>query len=262
MQFPILSEQIHELSTRDYRRIGFRGNPAYSGLHRGDDVKVRIPREALESTVKSMIDKYADGGNPKHIYLFSRESGAGKSHTNQIMVEYCGQKELPFILWDDDENIDNNIQAIRYLIHLANTDKVVLFRECDAPEKFYAKLLSIENAYIIGHGHEPEKELRGTSDSFKVFDLEEDYPLSHEDIYQLLREYIRKITIRPILTIPDKALENISKLTTTPGNALNMLGALLAVSAYRAKNDKEPQITDEDIRYCCNWRVAEALSHY
>jgi hypothetical protein len=262
MQFPILSAQIHELSIRDYRRIGFRSNPAYSGLHRGDDVKVRIPREALESTVKSMIDEYADGGNPKHIYLFSREGGAGKSHTNRIMVEYCNQKNLPFILWDNDEDIDNSIKAARYLIHVADVNNVVLFHECDAPENLYAELLSIENAYIIGHGHEPEKELRGTGDSFKVFDLEEDYPLSHEDIHQLLREYIRKITIRHILTIPDKALENISELTTTPGNALNMLGALLAISAYKAKNGEEPQITDNDIRNCCNWRVVEALSHY
>ncbi|HIE27156.1 TPA: hypothetical protein EYP66_07710 [Candidatus Poribacteria bacterium] len=262
MRFSILSEKLQKLSTRDYRRIGFRGNPAYSGLRKGDDVEVRIPREPLESTIKSMIDEYANGGKPKHIYLFSREGGAGKSHANRIMVEYCGRKNLPFILWDDDEDIDNSVQAVRYLIHVADVNKVVLFRECDAPENFYTKLLSIEDAYIIGHGHEPERELRGTGDSFKVFDLEEDYPLSEEDIHRLLREYLRKLTIRPILTIPDEVLERISKFTTTPGNALNMLGALLAVAAYKANNGKEPRITDDDIQNCCNLRVAEALSYY
>ena len=262
MRFPILSEQLRELSTRDYRRIGFRGNPAYSELRRGADVEVRIQREPLESIVKSMIDEYANGGNPKHIYMFGRESGAGKSHTQQVMVEYCNQKNLLFILWDNDEDIDNSVQAIRYLIHLADANKVVLFRECDAPENFYARLLSIENAYIIGHGHNPEEELRGTGDSFKVFDLEEDYPLSNEDIHQLLRKSIRKLTIRPILTIPDEVLEKISRLTATPGNALNMLGALLAVAAYKAKSGNKPQITDDDIQNCCNWRVVEALSYY
>jgi len=271
MRFLILSEQLRELSTRDYRRLGLRGNPAYSGLHRGDDVEVRIPREPLESIVKSMIDEYANDENPKsvhevtvrrHIYLFSREGGAGKSHTNRLMVEYCGQKNLPFILWDSDEDIDNSVKAVKYLIHVADVNKVVLFHECDAPENLYARLLSIENAYIIGHGHNPEEELRGTGDSFKVFDIEEDYPLSHENIHQLLREYIRKLTIRSILMIPDEVFERISKLTTIPGEALNMLGALLAVVAYKGKKGKKPQITDDDILSCCNRRVVEALSYY
>ena len=262
MRFPILSQKFRELSSRDYRTVGFKGNPAYSELHRGDDVEVRIPREPLESILKGMIDEYANGGNPKRIYLFSREGGAGKSHTNRIMVEYCGRENMPFILWDDDEDIDSSIRAIRYLIHVADTTRVVIFRECDAPEKFYAKLLSVENAYIIGHGHNPEEELRGTNDNFRVFDLEEDYPISHADIHHLLQEYIRKLTIKPILTIPAEVLERISKSTTTPGNALNMLGALLAVAAYKAKVGKELQITDEDIRHCCHWRVAEALSYY
>jgi len=280
MRFLILSEQLRELSTRDYRRLGLRGNPAYSGLHRGDDVEVRIPREPLESIVKSMIDEYANDESPKsvheaegceersnltvrrHIYLFSREGGAGKSHTNRLMVEYCGQKNLPFILWDSDEYIDNSVKAVRYLIHLADVNKVVLFHECDAPENFYAKLLSIEKAYIIGHGHNPEEELRGTGDSFKVFDIEEDYPLSHENIHQLLREYMKKLTIRPIFTIPDEVFERISNLTTIPGDALNMFGALLAVVAYKNKKGKKPQITDDDILSCCNRRVVEALSYY
>ena len=265
MRFSILSEQLRELSTRDYRILGLRGNPAYSGLHKGDDVEVRIPREPLESIVKSMIDEYANDGNPKHIYLFSREGGAGKSHTNRLMVEYCGQKKkknLPFILWDNDEDIDNSVKAVRYLIHVADVNRVVLFHECDAPENLYAKLLSIENAYIIGHGHNPEEELRGTGDSFKIFDIEEDYPLSHENIHQLLREYIRKLTIRPIFTIPDEVFDRISRLTTIPGDALNMLGALLAVVAYKSKKGKEPQITDDDILSCCNRRMVEALSYY
>ena len=262
MRFSILSEKLRELSTRDYRRLGLRGNPAYSGLHRGDDVEVRIPREPLESIVKSMIDEYANDEDSRHIYLFSREGGAGKSHTNRLMVEYCGQKNIPFILWDSDEDIDNSVKAVRYLIHVADVNKVVLFHECDAPENLYAKLLSIENAYIIGHGHNPEEELRGTSDSFKVFDIEEDYPLSHENIHQLLREYIRKLTIRPILRIPDEVFERISKLTTIPGDALNMLGALLAVVAYKYKKGKKTQITDDDILSCCNRRVVEALSYY
>jgi len=64
------------------------------------------------------------------------------------------------------------------------------------------------------------------------------------------------------LKIPDEALKRISGLTTTPGNALNMLGALLAVAAYKAKSGKKPQITDDDIQHCCNWRVVEALSYY
>ena len=275
MQFPLLLDQIRELRTRDYRKIGLRGNPAYCELHRGDDVEVHIPREPLESTIRSMIDEYANGGNPKHVYLCSENGGAGKSHTNRIMEEYCREIEIPFIIWDDEDE-DLDIQSIHYLIHLAEVDRVVFLRECDAPENFYAELLSVENLYIIGHGHEPENELRGTEDSFKVFDLENDYPFSGEDIQKLLREYIKELTnlstqvgvsrreraTDPILTVPDEAFEEISKHTTNPGDALNMLGAMLAVAVYRAKNGKEAEITDDDIQNCCNQLVIDTLSHY
>jgi len=261
MQFPMLLDKIRELRTRDYRKIGLRGNPAYCELHKGDDAEVHIPREPLESAIRSMIDEYANGGNPKHVYLFSEDGGAGKSHTNRVMEEYCREIEMPFIIWDDEEE-DLDIQSILYLIHLAEVDRVVFLRECDAPENFYAELLSIENLYIIGHGHEPEEELRGTEDRFKVFDLENDYPFSGEDIQQLLREYIKELTKEPILTVPDEAFEEISQHTINPGDALNMLGAMLAVAVYRAKNGKEPEITDYDIQNCCNSLVIDTLSHY
>jgi hypothetical protein len=297
MEFSMLLKQIRELSTSDYRKIGLRGNPAYSELHRGDDVKVHIPREPLEATIKSMIE-YANGGNPEHIYLFSRDGGAGKSHTNRVMEEYCREIEIPFIIWDDDDE-DLDIQSIRYLIHLAGVDRVVFLRECDAPKNFYSELLSVENLYIIGHGHEPEDELSGTEDSFKVFDLEKNYPFSSEDIQKLLREYIRELTnlsgvqvgcrplpsanpvrrsrplfladfptprseraTEPILTVPDEAFEEISNHTINPGDALNMLGAMLAVAVYKAKNGKDPEMTDYDIQSCCNSLVVETLSRY
>jgi hypothetical protein len=261
MQFPVLLDQIRELRTRDYREIGLRGNPAYCELHRGDDVEVHIPREPLESTMKSMINEYAKGGNPEHVYLFSRDGGAGKSHTNGIMAEYCREIDIPFIIWDDDDE-DLDLQAIRYLVHVAEVDRAVFLRECDAPENFYAELSSIENLYIIGHGHEPEDELRGAEESFKVFDLENDYPFSAEDIQKLLREYIKELTKEPILTIPDEAFEEISKHTTNPGDALNMLGAMLAVAVHRAKNGKDAEITQYDIQNCCTSLVIETLSHY
>jgi len=277
MQFPILLDQIRELRSRDYRKFGLRGNPAYcDALHRGDDVDVHIPREPLESTIKSMIDEYANEENPKHVYLFSEDGGAGKSHTNRIMEEHCREIEMPFFIWDDEEE-DLDIQAIRYLIHLAEVDKVVFLRECDAPENFYAELLSVEDLYIVGHGHHPENELRGIKDNFKVFDLDNDYPFSDEDIQNLLREYIRELTnllggkvgvsrseraTEPILTVPDKVFEEISEHTINPGDALNMLGTMLAVAVYRTKNGKEAEITDGDIQNCCNSLVVDTLSHY
>jgi hypothetical protein len=208
-----------------------------------------------------MIDEYANGGNPKHVYLFSRDGGAGKSHTNRIMEEHCREIEMPFIIWDDDDE-DLDLQAIYYLIHIAEVDRVVFLRECDAPENFYAELLSVENLYIIGHGHEPEDELRGTENSFKVFDLENDYPFSVEDIQKLLREYIKELTKETILTIPDEAFEAISTQTTNPGDALNMLGAMLAVAVYRTQNGRTAEITDDDIKNCCNSLVIDTLSYY
>jgi hypothetical protein len=196
--------------------------------------------------------------------MHSEEGGTGKSHTNRILKEHCRRKGIPYVSWDEDaeEDTDAIAQAIKYLTSVAEVDRVVFFRECDAPEGFYASLLSIEGLYIVGHGHEPREELRGTGDSFKVFDLQNDYAFSREDIQRLLREYIKELIKEPILEIPDKALKKISEVSTLPGDALNMLGAMLAVAAYRAKNGKEPEINDDDIRNCCNHLVVEGLSYY
>ncbi len=250
MDFPVLFEQIRELTEKDYRKIGLAGNPAYSELHRGDDIGVRIPREPLESEVKRMIDDYVKGKKTKHIYLFSREGGAGKSNTNAVMEEYCREKNLPFMHVDDEDVEEDGIEAIRYLIGLADVKKIMFFRQCDAQKGFYAKLLSIENAYIMGHGHNPDEELMGTNDNFKVFDLEEDYPFSHEQIYQLLKASLEKLTRKPLVDIPDDFLKKMSEYTTTPGHALNILGVCLAICAYKAKTGREPQITENDIRHC------------
>jgi len=179
-----------------------------------------------------MVNEFVNGGNPKHVYMFSEHGGAGKSHTNRIIEEYCQENKFPFIVWDDDEE-GLDIQSLKYLIDIAEVGRVVFLRECDAPEDFYSRLLSIENLFIIGHGHEPEDELRGTDDRFKIFDLEKDFPLSSEDIQKLLREYMQKLTKEPILPIPDRVFEEISKHTRNPGDALNMLGAMLAIAVYR-----------------------------
>lgn len=250
MDFPFLFEQVRELSEKDYRKIGISGNPAYSGLHRGDDTGVRIAREPLESEIKRMVDDYIEGKRPKHIYLFSREGGAGKSHTNEIMEKYCVERNLPFMDIEDEDVEEGGIEAIRYLIHLAEAKKIMFFRQCDARRGFYAKLLSIENAYIMGHGHNPDEELAGTNDNFQVFDLEEDYPLSNEQIYQLLKATLAKLTRKPMVDIPDNFLQEMSGYTTTPGSALNILGTCLAICAYKAKIGREPRITEDDIRYC------------
>jgi hypothetical protein len=264
MRFPILAEQIHQVRTRDYRRIGLLGNPAYCELHRGDHIKVHIPREPLESTLKGMIDGYLEGEDTKHIYLYSEDGGAGKSHTNRILEEYCRNSDIPYIIWEDDDedDMDNIPQSIQYLINIAEKDRVVFFRECDAPEGFYASLLSVEGLYIIGHGHEPEEELQEVDDRFSIFDLQNDYAFSHDQIQKLIREYIRELTREPILVIPDKAIEKISQVSKLPGDALNMLGALLAVAAYRAKNGKEVYIGEDDIQNCCSELVVRALSRY
>jgi len=250
MNFPILFEQIQELSEEDYRKIGLSGNPAYSGLHRGDDTEVRVSREPLESEIKRMIDDYMEGKHSKHIYIFSREGGAGKSHTNSIMEDYCVERNLPFMHVEDEDVEEDGIEAIGYLINLADAKKIMFFRQCDAQRGFYAKLLSIENAYIMGHGHNPDEELAGTNDNFKVFDLEEEYPFSHEQIYQLLKATLEKLTRKPIVDIPDNFLKEMSGYTTTPGEALNILGTCLAICAYKAKMGREPQITENDVRHC------------
>ena len=163
---------------------------------------------------------------------------------------------------DDEEKFDNIDKKMEYLIHLADANRFVFFRECDAQRGFYARLSTIENTFIIGHGHNPERELDGTDDKFDVFNLDDDYAFSKKEIQGLIKEYIKKITNEPILEIPDKAVKRISESTVLPGVALNMLGAMLAVALYRAKKGEELKITDEDIEFCCDTRIIEALANY
>ena len=261
MRFPILSEQIRKLTEKDYRKLGLRGNPAYSELHRGEDVIARIPRESLESEVRGLIDLFAEGDKPKHIYLFSREGGAGKSHTQHLIREYCEQRDLPFIEIHHEDNEYDAIAGMRYLIKLADVQKVIFIAECDMPRGLYARLITIEEGYIIGSGHEPDKELRGAESEFRVLDLEREYAFSHEQIHQLLIQTLEKIQFKntgPPL-IPDDALRAMSENTQTPGTALNMLGACLAVAVYKAKVGKNPSLTTEETNYWLNWRVLESI---
>ena len=257
MEFRIFFDQISSLSEEDYEKIGFAGNPAYYGLRCGEDINMHIPREPLESELKSLIDAFADGKEFKHAYLYSGETGAGKSHTQDVLKDYCLKKNIPFaeLSHDDFEAVD----MLRYMIDLANVDGVVLF--CGCQTKFYDRLIKIRNVCIIGGGHGPS-EIKELEAEFKIFDMEKDYPLTADDIYAILTTTLKKITLESIISIPNSFLKEVSQMTNNPGLALDALGACLAVVAYKAKTGKCPKITQEDIRYCCDRRFIRWLSGF
>ena len=250
MHFPMLFEELHRLDEWDYERIGLRGNPAYSGLRRGDweEPLVHVRRGKLEDELIEIIERFISGDDVKHVYLFSREGGAGKSHTQHILRKHCHERDIPFMdIWHED--MRNNLrEAIPYMLEMIGRERCVVFLECDHPPEIYRQLVEIPQCLIIGSGHEPHRELDGVIDRFRVLDIERDYPLSHEQLYELLKATMEKLRIGDSEVVGDDLLRMIAERVKSPGDALNVLGVLLAIAAYKAKRGEEYEITERDVR--------------
>ncbi len=255
MRMPILLKRLHDLDDDDYIKAGLRGNPAYCGLRRGDDrdLNVSIIRESLEEKIKNSIEAFLSLQNsdskPRHLYLYSRHGGAGKSHTQNRMKEYCSKKNIPFVELGEEDWHDGDIsENLPYLMNLISADKVIAFLECDNPYELYNKLFEVKGVFIIGSGHNPDEELRELIKNFEVLDLERDYPLSKSQLLDLLRKTMKKVNISKKDIIEDEALKEISKNLDSPGDVLNALGICLAIYTYKARIGEEYKITVEDAR--------------
>ena len=253
MRMPGVLDKLHRLESRDYRSVGLMGNPAYSEFHRGEDVDVSIAREGLEKKIKDAITGFFsaqdDSQQPKHLYLFSRESGVGKSHTQRQIRRYCKENSVPFVEMEHEDWEEGNIQEnLPYVMKLLKTDKIVVFLECDHSWELYDQLCNIEGAFIIGSGHEPHRELRTVNEKFEVFDLEHDYPLSDGQLLELLRETMRQLIRGDAQIVGDDVLAEISKNCDSPGDALNVLGVCLALYTHGAKIGEKFEITVNDAR--------------
>lgn len=265
MWFPMLFEEIRRMDIDDYRGIGFKGNPAPSELRRLEEHleekirNIRVPIEPLESELKELIKQYFDEKEPPNVYIFTREGGTGEDYLWEELKEYCREKNIPFMDVHEGDIHDVGTEGIKYLMDLADVKKVVFF--CEPGERgYYAKLLEIENTYIVGKGYEEEREIWGIEDKFKIFDLE-DYPLTQEQLYEILTRHIGAIIIEDKGIISDEQLIKISQITHRPGYILDILGVCLAVAAYKAKTGREPKITDYDIENCSNRHVIDRLAH-
>ncbi|MGQ9610911.1 MAG: hypothetical protein ACUVWN_16565 [bacterium] len=255
MRMPFLLKRLHDLDDDDYLKAGLRGNPAYCDLRRGDDkdLNVSIIRESLEEKIKSSIEAFLssqnDDAKPKHLYLYSEHGGAGKSHTQNRMKEYCNKKNIPFVELGEEDWHDGDIpENLSYLMKLVSADKVIAFLECDNPYELYDKLCKVKEAFIIGSGHNPNEELRELIKNFEVLDLEREYQLSKTQLLELLRKTMEKVNISKRNIIEDDALKEISKNLNLPGDILNALGICLAIYTYKAKIGEEYKITVEDAR--------------
>ena len=248
-----LLRNLHRLEDQDYWNVGLMGNPAYSELRRGEDMDVSITREALEKKIKDSITGFFsaqdDSQRPRHLYLFSRESGVGKSHTQRQIRRYCEENDVPFAEMEHEDFHHGNIpENLPYVMKLIKTDKIVAFLECDHPWELYDQLCNIEGAFIIGSGHEPNHELRTVKGKFEVLDLERDYPLSDGQLLELLRKTMEKLIRDGAQIVGDDVLEEISKNAHSPGDALNVLGVCLALYTHRAKIGEKFEITVTDAR--------------
>lgn len=253
MRISGLLEKLHRLDDRDYWNVGLMGNPAYSDLRRGEDIRISIAREALEEKVKGSISQFfaveTEDDRPSHLYLFSREGGAGKSHTQRQIRRHCSENDIPFVEMDHEDWHEGNIsENLPYAMDLMDAAKAVAFLECDHPWEMYEQLCGVEGVFIIGSGHEPDRELRAVIDSFEVLDLERDYPLSNDQLLELLRQIMKKIVKNNAKIISDDVLESISRNCHSPGDALNVLGMCLAIYTHKAKKGKKYEITVNDAR--------------
>ena len=256
MHIPSLFDKLHDLDERDYQKAGLVGNPAYSGLRREDNeerFRVHIPREALESKVSDSISRFfnakSDKDIPSNLYLFSRDGGAGKSHTIRRMHNFCREKNFLFAEIEEDDLHQGNIKEnLMYIMKLMNTEKMVVFLECDKPSELYQQLCQVDGVYIVGSGHEPDNELKKASKKFDILDLEKDYPLTKSQLLEVMKRTMDKVILGNEQIIDEEVLKEISENTNSPGDALNALGVCLAIYAYKAKQGEEYKITVEDAR--------------
>jgi hypothetical protein len=248
MNFPMLFEELHQLEDHDYERIGVRGNPAYSGLRRGHEPQINIRREKLEDELINTIESFIAGEKVKHVYLFSRESGAGKSHTQHVLRKYCRKKNIPFadVVHDDARN--DIKETISYMLELVKSEKIVAFLECDMPSEIYAQLADIPQCLVMGSGHNPHEELAVLIDLFRVLDIEHDYPLTYDQLFELLKATMNEMRMSDETIVGDEIFRIIAESVKLPGDALNVLGLLLGILAYKAKCGEEYKITERDVR--------------
>lgn len=257
MEFHFFYDKTGSLSEEDYERIGFAGNPAYYHLRCGEVASAHVSREALESELRGMIDKFIEGQEFKHAFLCSGPPGAGKSHTQNILKDYCSEMGIPFAELNQDDS--EAVEMLCYMISLSGN--LILFCDCQT-SKFYKKLVEMVNVCVIGSGHSPSQELEGIEASFKVYDLEKDYPLSSDDIYDMLATTLQGITLESVVPIPDHFLREVSQMTRNPGLALDALGACLAILAYKAKSGRRLEITQDDLHHCCDKHFIRWLSGF
>jgi len=253
MRIPGLFEKLHRLEDRDYWNVGLMGNPAYSDLRRGEDIRVSIAREVLEEKVKDSISKFfsaeIENDKPSHLYLFSREGGVGKSHTQRQIRRHCSENDIPFVEMDHEDWHEGKIsENLPYAMSLMDADKIVTFLECDHPWEIYQQLCDTEGVFIIGSGHEPDRELRAVAERFEVLDLERDYPLTNDQLLELLRQTMRKLAKNDAQIVSDDVLGTISENCHSPGDALNVLGVCLAIYTHKAKKGEKYEITVNDAR--------------
>jgi len=244
----MLFEELHQLEDSDYEKIGVRGNPAYSGLRRGYEPQINIRREKLEDELIIAIQGFISGEKVKHIYLFSRETGAGKSHTQHILRGYCREKDIPYAKIESDDVRGNLKEAIPYMLELVKGEGMITFLECDMPPEIYTQLADIPQCFIIGSGHNPNEELAEVKSLFRVLDLEMDYPLSSDQIFEILKTTMNELRISDAVIVEDEFLKMIAESAISPGDALNVLGLLLGILAYKAKKGEEYKITDRDVK--------------
>jgi hypothetical protein len=248
MNFPKLFRELHRVEESDYERIRVRGNPAYSGLRRGYEPQINIRREKLEDELINAIEGFIAGEKVKHVYLFSRETGAGKSHTQHILRRYCREKDIPFADIEYDDVRGNLKEAIPYMLELVKGKGMVIFLECDMPPEIYAQLTDIPQCFIIGSGHNPNEELARQKNLFRILDIERDYPLTHDQLYELLKVTMDELRMSDAVVVEDEFLRMIAESAISPGDALNVLGLLLGILAYKAKKGEEYKITDRDVK--------------
>ena len=251
-------ETVCNLSLEDYRRVGVAGNPAPSELRRLDDdleekIKTIPIRKPLEIMLKERIDQYFVGESFRHIYLLSREDFSSRQ-PYELLKGYCQKNDLPILECDGDDLLKKSIA-------LSDAPKIVLFCEDLSDEIIGTKFVQRNDILLIARESNPERDISGINTMFQIIDIENDYPLSQEQIYQILNSYLEGIRIQTEIPISEAHLRKISNKTKSPGDALNHLGICLAFSAYRRKIGKFPKITDDDLQCCCNRRVISWIDY-
>ncbi len=274
ISFPHVEEEILMIDagfTRAEADEIAKEHPKYAPLSNPESCFARFDFTISHSIVQLMnesLENFKNHVQPeKHIHLYGRYWGSGKTQIMYSIIKKCKELKLPFIyrteFWKDSEgkymeiehNIENNPENVSvWVVENSPSAHFVLFLdEVDVDidllkSKLNEKYPDLDTQIFIVSA---AKEISDFVDnSFDVFDIVKEYPFSETQYRELIDHLIKESSLDKIV-FPDEIVDiivkktklwNLSSVRKTPTAVILTTSLSLLESLKLAKETKVPLV--------------------